>query len=194
MTKATHPARRRVIASPRAGAEAHDAFDQCLRQRVLVFVGQQFLLLLRVRQESELDEHGRHVRADKHPERPLLNRARGHRRPLAERALHRAREGGGLVDIARLREFPGNDLEIARAPAEDRQRVAWGLRRALRRFAIAGEIEVEHFGARHCRAERRVGVQADEEIGLVVVGDGRALIEADVLIGVTREQDARPQP
>ncbi len=49
--------------------------DQPLDDGALEVVRREALLLLRVGEEAHLDEHGRHVRADQHPERRLLERA-----------------------------------------------------------------------------------------------------------------------
>ena len=64
---------------------------------------------------------------------------------------------------------------------------------ALRLFTVFLEAEVENFGAAHRRPHRRVGVQADEEIRLVVVGERRALVEPDGLIAVARQDHPRAE-
>ena len=58
----------------------------CTTER-LEGVREELLLLLRVRQEAHLDEHRRHVRADEHAERRLLDRPRAQRHALAQRRL-----------------------------------------------------------------------------------------------------------
>ena len=92
-----------------------------------------------------------------------------------------------------LRHLPEDDVDVASAAAEDRQRLALALRHALRLCAVVAEAEIEDFRAGRRAAHRGVGVQADEQVRLVVVGHGRALVEADGLIGVAREDDARAQ-
>ena len=68
------------------------------------------------------------------------------------------------------------------------------VRGLLRLVAVLLQAEVEHLRAGDGRPQRRVGVQADEEIRLVVVGERRALIEADGLVAVAREQHAHAKP
>ena len=154
----------------------------------------ELLLLLGVGDEAHLDEHRRHVGADEHAERRLLNRARAHRHALAQRALDRLRQHRGLLDVAGLRHLPEDDFDVARAAAEDRQRFAFAPGDALRLVAVLVEAQVEDLGACRRAAHRRVGVQADEQVRLVVVGERRALVEADRLIAVARQDDAHAQP
>ena len=58
---------------------------------------------------------------------------------------------------------------------------------ALRLVAVLLEAQVEDFGAGRRRPHRGVGVEADEEVGLVVVGERRALVEFDGSVGVARQ-------
>jgi hypothetical protein len=95
--------------------------------------------------------------------------------------------------VAGLRHLPEDDVDVASAAAEDRQRLALALRHALRLCAVVAEAEIEDFRAGRRAAHRGVGVQADEQVRLVVIGHGGALVEADGLIGVAREDDARAQ-
>ena len=64
----------------------------------------------------------------------------------------------------------------------------------LRLGRVAVETEIEHFGARRGAADRGVGVQADEEVGLVVVGKRRAIVVVDGAVVVAREQHAHAEP
>ncbi len=112
------------------------------------------------------------------------------RKPLSTSAA----SGGGLLDVARLRHLPEDDLDVARAAAEDRQRLALALRHALRLVAVVVEAQIEHFGAGCRRPHRRVRVQAEEDVRLVVVGDGRALVEADRFVAIARQDDADAEP
>ncbi len=64
----------------------------------------------------------------------------------------------------------------------------------LRLIAVLLEAQVEDLGAGRRRADRGVGVQADEEVRLVVVGERRALVEVDGRIGVARQDHAHAQP
>ena len=170
--------RRRAATLVARVAEPHDALDERLHDRILELVGRELLLLGRVGDEAHLDQHGRHVGADEHAERRLLNRARAHRHALAQRGFDRLGERRGLLDVARLRHLPEDHFDVARPAAEDRQRLALAARDALRLVAVLVEAQVEHLGARQPRPHRRVGVQADEEIRLVVVRDRRALVES----------------
>jgi hypothetical protein len=61
-----------------------DALDQRLDDQVLKVVGLKLLLLSRVRDESHLDQDGRHVGAHEHPEGRLLYRARTHGHALTK--------------------------------------------------------------------------------------------------------------
>ena len=53
------------------------------------------------------------------------------------------------------------------------------------------EAQRQHLRAARRRSHRRVGVQADEEIGLVVVGERRPPIDRHVLVAVAREEHAQ---
>ncbi len=83
---------------------------------------------------------------------------------------------------------------LAGAAAEHRERVPFGLGHALRLVAVVGQAQVEDLGARRGRPDGGVGVEADEQVGLVVVGDRRTLVEPDGLVAVPGEDDERPQP
>ena len=87
------------------------------------------------------------------------------------------RERRRLLDVARLRHLPQHDLDVAIAAAEHGQRLRLCLRGLLRLVAVLGQAQEEHLGAADRRPHRRVGVQAEEQIGLVVVRERRALIE-----------------
>ena len=99
-----------------------------------------------------------------------------------------------LLDVARLRHLPEDDLDVAGAAAEHRQRFGLALGHALRLVAVLLEAQIEHLGAGRRRANRRVGVEADEEVRLVVVGERRALVEVDGGIAVARQDHAHAQP
>ena len=71
--------------------------DQRLRDGVLEIVGVQLLLLRGIGDEAHLDEHRRHVRADEHAERRLLDRARAHRHAFAQRRFDSLRQRRGFA-------------------------------------------------------------------------------------------------
>ena len=60
--------------------------------------------------------------------------------------------------------------------------------------AVLRQAQEEDLGAADARPQRRVRVQAEEQVGLVVVGERRALIERDGLIAFAREQHADAEP
>jgi hypothetical protein len=93
--------------------------------------------------------------------------------------------------VARLRHLPQDDVDVASPAAEHGQRFALPLGRALRLRAVVLETQVEDLGAGRRRSHRRVRVEADEHIRLVVVGDRRTLVEADRLVSVARQDHAR---
>ena len=68
------------------------------------------------------------------------------------------------------------------------------LRDPLRLVAVLLEAQVEDLGAGRRRAHRGVGVEADEEVRLVVVGERRALVEADGGVAVARQDHAHAEP
>ena len=80
------------------------------------------------------------------------------------------------------------------AAAEHRQRSRVAVRDALALLAVLLEAQVEDFRAGHRRADRGVGVQADEEIRLVVVGEAARSSSATLLIAVAREDHADAEP
>ena len=90
--------------------------------------------------------------------------------------------------MPRLREVPQHELDVARAAAERRHAVGAAGGRVRRGVALERGVEDRRAAGR--RAQRRVGVQADEQIGLVVVRDRGALVDRHVPIVVSRQQDA----
>ena len=66
---------------------------------------------------------------------------------------------------------------------------ASGRGRAPHGLALAIEPVVEHFRSRRRPRERAIGVQADEQVGLAVVGGGRALVDADQAVLVAGQDD-----
>ena len=94
--------------------------------------------------------------------------------------------------MARLREIPRNQLDVAQPAAERRQTFHAARRLGRRRAPVERRIENRRAGRR--LPQRRVDVQAQEQIRLVVVRDRRALVERDVAVIVSREQDADAEP
>ena len=97
---------------------------------------------------------------------------------------------GRLRQMARLRHLPENHVDLARAAAEDRHRHALGLGHAAGFLVGAIEAEEEDLCAGGRASQRRVGVEADEHVGLVVVGKRRALVERQRAVVVARQQHA----
>ena len=126
--------------------------------------------------------------------RRLLKGTRTHRHALPQRRLDDLRERGRFIDVARLRHFPGRELDVTRAAAENRQRLAVAMRPPLRRIAVFVETEIEDLAPPAERAHRRVGVQADEEVSLVVVRQRGALVEADRRVAVAGQDHAHAEP
>ncbi len=144
------------------------------------------LFLFRVGDEAHFDQHRRHVGADEHPERRLLKSTDAHGHTLPEGPLDKTGKLRGLVDVTRLCHLPADHLDVADATPEHRNRHA-GLCRPLCLLTIIRQAEIEDLRARGCRPCRRVCVKAEEEIGLVVVGDSRPLVKAHGLIPVASE-------
>ena len=194
------PGRAGAAAGParsRAGqfvAVADDAVDERLHDRGLERLGHELPLLFGVGDEAHFDEHCRHVRADEHAEGRLLDRARAHRHALAQARFDFFGERRRLLDVARLRHFPQDDLDIARTAAKNRQRLGLAFGHALRLVAVLFEAQVEDLRPGRRRADRCVGVEADEEVGLVVVGERRALVEIHRGIAVAGQDHAHAQP
>ncbi len=124
--------RRRLVAEP------HDAVDQRLDDGVLERRRSRARCsccgLVRNR---HLDEHRRHVRADEHAERRLLDRARAHR--ARARAARLRPRWASAADRSMWRACAishSDDLDVARAAAEHRQRLALAVRDALRLLAV----------------------------------------------------------
>ena len=141
----------------------------------------QLRLLIRVGEKPHLHQHSRHVGADQHPERCLLEPARAHRDPEAELVGHGQGPAGRLVPVAQLRQLPRYDVEDPRAAADHRH---W----------LAGEPgRLAHFGAGGRFADRRIRVEADEQIRPVVVGDGRPLVKCHGGVGGSGQHDPESQ-
>ena len=96
--------------------------------------------------------------------------------------------------MCRLRHVPANDVDQPCAAAQDRQRHGIDLRSAPGLLALAIQAEREHLGAGHRRHERGVGMQADEQLGLAVVGQRRTLVEPDPAVLVAGQDDADAEP
>ena len=106
------------------------------------------------------------------------------------------RERRRLIDVACLRHFPGDDLDVAGARRRSTGSGSTAARRAPRCCASSpnpSTLSVEYLDAGGGRSHRRVGVQAEEQVGLVVVGERGPLIDRDVLVAVAREQHAHAE-
>ena len=102
--------------------------------------------------------------------------------------LEQLRQRVGFLEVRRLREVPRHEFDFARAAADRRHALG---RQGARRLRGAG---LERRGvdrpAGERRAERRVGVQADEQIRLVVVGHRRPIVDRHAAVVVARQQHA----
>ena len=152
------------------------ASDDRLHERVLEFAAGELLLLIGVGQVAHLDQHRRHVGRLEHANgaRSTAGRPSGTRslKLLLEdarrtRSIDRDGESApGPTARARCRagrrrtSAPRSGASVALAPARSRRR---------RRHRIDAPVAAV--------AQRGVGVQADEEIRLVVVGDRGPLVE-----------------
>ena len=65
---------------------------------------------------------------------------------------------------------------------------------AARSRRVSSNAATKIDGAADRRRDRRVGVQADEQIGLVVVGHRRPLVDRHVAVVVSRQQHADAEP
>ena len=99
-------------------------------------------------------------------------------------------EAGRLVEMLRLGHLPQDQVDRAFTAAERRQQGAGFGGVAAHGRPVLAERHVEHLGTGHRRTHRRIGVDADEQVRLVVVGKGGARIEGDGLIAAARQQDA----
>ena len=136
------------------------------------------LLLLRVREEGHLDQHRRHVGADQHagtapagssagPSAPArAARLRPPAASAAERSMWRAwASSHGVTSMSRAPPpNTGSDIGVA-------------VRHPLAFFAVRLEAQIEDLGAGRAGPHRGVGVEADEQVGLVVVGDRGPLVQ-----------------
>src|SRR4026208_1725965 len=91
-------------------AELDQRVEQRLRDLILLNGRGELAFLVHVREIPDFNERGRHVRADQHPQRQLLHRARAHLDLRAQRLLDESGEGGGLLEISSLRGFPQNQV------------------------------------------------------------------------------------
>ena len=98
-----------------------------------------------------------------------------------------------LLEIARLRRFPEDQIDRPRAAAERRQLRIGRLGQAARLRVGAIDAQVVDLGALHRGPDGGVGVNADEDIGLLAVGVRRSLVERHRPIVVARENDAQPE-
>ena len=120
--------------------------------------------------------------------------ARRQRNAIAELAFEQLRQRVRVADMRGLGEVPRHELDVARAAA-DRRHPVGGQRRASGLAGVGLERGRVDRRAGKRRPQRRVRVQADEQIGLAVVGDRRALVDRHAAVVVSREQhpDAEPR-
>ena len=111
------------------------------------------------------------------------------------------RERGRLFKVARLRRLPQDEVDLARAAAQGRQDDG-AVAGALARLGVgAFHREEIHLRALERRPHRRIGVDAQEDVGLVVVGKRSAIVERQRTIVLAGQEhlgaeaafDQRPQ-
>ena len=92
-----------------------------------------------------------------------------------------------------LRQLPVHEGEFSSAAAVDGKLLAVGLRLAPRFLAETVEAEiVNQRSLRRC-ARRAIGVEADKQIGLVVVRNRRAGVRVRNLVFIARHDDANAE-
>ena len=128
-----------------------------------------------VAEKCHLDEHGGHVRANQDAERRLLDRASVHRHVLRHFLLRRSRR----TPLTRSGASPAPSPRGSRRSRASRRRAraASAPRPPLGGIDDAIGAEMVDLRADDVLAQRRVDVQAEKEVGLVVVGQRRALVE-----------------
>ena len=118
--------------------------------------------------------------------------ARAHRHPSAQRCLERlAKEP--IPRCAAACAISQRMTSISRVPPPKTGNASPALRDALPSARRSLEAQVEDLRARRGCPYRRVGMQADEQVRLVVVGKRRPFVERDGLVSVAREQHAPPR-
>ena len=111
----------------------------------------------------------------------------------AQRLFDEAGERRRLLEIARLRRLPQNQIDGAIAAAERRQRrgVLVGSLAGLGVGALDGQVV--DLGALHRRPHRGVGVDAEEHVGLLVVGERRSIVERHRAIVLAGQEHPQPE-
>src|SRR5436190_10600335 len=150
-------------------AETEHGVDNCLNDRVLHLVRSKLTLLLRIREVAHFDEDSRHIRGFEDQKRRTIYGARRKRHATTDLTLENLREGRRPIDMARLRKIPQDELDVTR-PAAKRRYPLGPERRARRLFGALLERGIQDRRARRSGSKRSIGVEADEEIGLVVIG------------------------
>src|SRR6185503_13235156 len=169
-----------------------DATGQRGRHLVLVVVRLEEPLLLRVADEGDLHQHGRHPRPHQDPERRLLDAAPLAPRDLGQLLVDAGGQGRGLLEVLRLGHVPQDEGQVGRRPRraaatrDDLASFAAGQPAALFVAGLVGE-EIDLAPARAARGAG-VGVDGDEQVRLVVVREGRAVVEGDLLVLVAGEE------
>ena len=110
---------------------------------------------------------------------------------LSEALLEDRGESHRPIQMVRLRQVPCHELDVAERAAECRNALDAG-KRPRHRGALEGRVIDGCAG--HFRAERGVGMKADEEIRLVVVRHGGPIFEGQIAIVVSRQKHAHAQP
>ena len=137
-------------------AELHDGVEQRLRDLILIGARRQRLFLIGVRQVADLDEHGRHVRADEHAERRLLHGARRHRRRACAAPARRCRRAPTTARDTAPAPSPTRIRSIARVPPPSVGNCASDDSASAARFGVGAiDAEVVDLGALHRRPDAR---------------------------------------
>ena len=158
----------------RARAELDERVEERLRDLILIGARGELRFLLGVGEVADLDERGRHVGADQHAERRLLHRRAGSSRCARAAPARRSRPAPPTVRDSGPAPSPTGSSSMAREPPPSAgSTVAFSLG-LLARFGFGAlDGQVVDLGALERRAHRGVGVDAEEHVGLVVVGERR---------------------
>ena len=110
----------------------------------------------------------------------------------SQTALRAASPACGFADVGGLREIPRHEFDVAGAAA-DGQHPVGGHRRASGLAGVGLESGGVDGRAVQRRPQRRIRMQADEQVGLAVVGDRRAVVDRHAPVVVSRGQDANAE-
>ena len=188
-----------AVAAFLGGLEVHEGVEEAQGYLGLPFVAEHEGLLAGVADEAYLGEHRRHGGLVEHEELGLLHAAVDGAEVVLVLCLNGLREVEALLHVGVLCE--GEDDVALFGVGVEAGVVLVGLVVGLEQYVgvlLLGHLEVgaalgeAHDEGLHAGGRAggvRVGVYADEEVGLVAVGDAGALGERDVDVGGACEDD-----